>query len=572
MIMLNLTRPIQCIATATIACLMLAQPAFAADQDIIPPTDSTPSSEQGDINTNPTSAEVPAGKIIVPSAQKDTGTSTGQEIAPADATVDSVETVAPIISNEINAFETEGNTLIDTGRIQQHLSGFLGLKKNSTNLFKVKVSVLKLYQSSGLKGVRISYPQAASDGTVHITIAEGGLKAETTNSDMGEGLDQSSETTTASQDDDGAIITPDSGNEPTQDVSTAPNRESEQPAIAETVSAEQTTVKDEEVSVDKPETQAQADAAMNTAENRQEPAPLQPETKSEQAENTMTATIEKTDSPSTMPLPEAPAWLADGWQQLEAGNTDAAMAIWQREVNKMHAYRYLSFIGVYMSQDTAINILKRAGLEYHALMLVAEREGKQAYYVLSALKTSYDKAQRQLELAGLRKRMGIEYMYASAARRFHGTAVAAEVKTKSEAVEALTDKAKPDVQKAPVRKKVVKKAPRKALAKAPAKAAVEKKPEPPVVAEVEKLDGKISGFEIYGNSLISDKIIQQKLRPYLGDNKSSSDLMQARDKITQLYQGRGYPVVAVSMPEDVKGEIIPVRIYEVSGTKRALAR
>ncbi|PJA31521.1 MAG: hypothetical protein CO187_08975 [Zetaproteobacteria bacterium CG_4_9_14_3_um_filter_53_7] len=599
--------------TATVlACLLATAPAFAADQ-ITPP--STTASDIAQVvpeaaseaiasDRLPTTGEDPASPTA---AQTDSDTPTSQQTTPVRET--EIPAMA-VDSSAIKAFKLEGNTLIDAATIKQQLSSFLGLEKTSTNLFKIKQDLFKFYRSSGLDGVAIANPTVAADGTVLIIIFEDDIKT-------AKALRLRAATAAA------ATTQPESEPQPVAETAqiTQPEAGSEQTDVPEITAAAsqplQNTI-DQAVATTtaKPETTG-VKASITTEAAKQPEKPAKPAiktpapvvTKQTALKSTLAQSVtpvqprsekpavvpavisEKADVSATSqmtPLPAPPAWLAEGWQQLEAGNADAAMTIWQKEVDKMPGYRYLAFIGVYRSLETAVEILEKAGPEHHALMLTSMRNDKMAYYVLSAQETSYDKQQRQDELASLRSRMGIDYMYASAAKKFQGETSAATEQSetaaavqsppsKSEPQETTALKAEPkpaETAPAPTTKEaaakvVAKKEPRKTAVK---KAAASKEPEPEAVEEVALQEGKITGFEIYGNSLISDKAILEKLQPYLGENKTSADLEQARTILTRMYQSRGYPLVAVSMPEQVKGEIIPVRIYEVSGTKRALLR
>ena len=641
--MLNIFNSTRFTATVLTGCLLLASPAFAADE-----TESSGASIDSTIIEQPAADASPAIPQPVDSTETVVDVQADAESSAATEQDSSAETAVPeeqtsvdvaepmtkanaINSDTISAFRFEGNELLDSVSIEQQLRGFAGLKINSTNLFKAKLAVKKIYSKSGLPGVAVSNARAEADGTVIITIVEDKIKTaqpvqtDTVNVESTvSGMSETATETVLQTTEPAGQIAPDieaAGQNSSAEMSPATEtREPVQTAISERASKPEpvdtasqpaltdsdqndipqaepeTAIKDQDtepaareqssetdttISAQKTEVQASEPSTMvNVAETG--PAAL-PEARTEikQGHTEATdATVKKAEQdpvPGLKPLPAPAAWLVDGWKQLESGNADQAMATWQQEVNKMHGYRYLSFIGVYKSQNTAIRILKKAGLEHHALMLIAERGGKPAYYVLSALQTSYDKEQRQLELTSLRKKMGIDYIYASAAKRFQGQTIAMQTPAskaveKAEPVEARVETIPTPVSKPVAKKQIVKKDARKAVVKKPVSQAPAKEVEAEVIEEVKTSDGKITGFEIYGNSLISDKAIQRKLQPYLGDNKTASDLLQARNKITRLYQGRGYPVVAVSMPEDVKGEVISVRIYEVSGTKRALRR
>ncbi|NWF36432.1 POTRA domain-containing protein [Mariprofundus sp. KV] len=77
----------------------------------------------------------------------------------------------------------------------------------------------------------------------------------------------------------------------------------------------------------------------------------------------------------------------------------------------------------------------------------------------------------------------------------------------------------------------------------------------------------ISSFEIYGNSLVTTAAIQKLLQPYIGAGKSYADLVDAKQKISQLYRNKGHKMVAIGMPAKIFGETIPVRIYEAKRSR-----
>jgi len=199
-------------------------------------------------------------------------------------------------------------------------------------------------------------------------------------------------------------------------------------------------------------------------------------------------------------------WIVQGWQQLEQGNTDVALATWQWGVNALPDKQLLAFLGVYSQLPAAMRQLKRAGLAEKAIILHANLNGKKAYYVMSVRHIPADKSIRREKLASLYEAIGAtDTIYANAASKFQ------------------TETA---------------------------------------IVKPETSTFSITGFKITGNKLIASDLIQKKLAPYLGQHKTRSDLIVAKRAVLRLYRSKGYEMVAVGLPRKIKGKIIPMRIFE----------
>lgn len=98
-------------------------------------------------------------------------------------------------------------------------------------------------------------------------------------------------------------------------------------------------------------------------------------------------------------------------------------------------------------------------------------------------------------------------------------------------------------------------------------AKADKSPKAEVVADATQGSFNISGFEIYGNSLVTTAAIRELLKPHLGAGKSYADLVDAKQQISQLYRDKGHKMVAIGMPARIFGEAIPVRIYEAKRSR-----
>ncbi|RMH52287.1 MAG: hypothetical protein D6682_02185 [Zetaproteobacteria bacterium] len=78
-------------------------------------------------------------------------------------------------------------------------------------------------------------------------------------------------------------------------------------------------------------------------------------------------------------------WLAAGWQALEQRGLDAAIAVWQRGVDRLPPDRLLlSPIGIFPDQLAALRGVRRLGVEFRGLVLRARFHGRPHYFVLSA--------------------------------------------------------------------------------------------------------------------------------------------------------------------------------------------
>jgi len=276
-------------------------------------------------------------------------------------------------------------------------------------------------------------------------------------------------------------------------------------------------------------------------------------------------------------------WIQPGWQQIADNNPEAALSIWQQGVNRLPPDQLLAFIGVYSRQSDATKQLKRIGPAEKAIIVHSALNDKQAYYVLSARNVPADKSIRREKLASLYKAMQQPgTIFANAASKFQttsadaittATVVTASASTDSspnssipahdeqpttQAVEALRDNkqdsnneqysAEPDTSKA-----------KNTFANNPeTMPAMEKK-----TPASNSLDiFSISAFEITGNKLVPSNELQQRLKAFLGQNKTRTDIFNAKRTIVSMYDQAGHEGVAVAVPDNIVGDIIKVRIFE----------
>jgi hemolysin activation/secretion protein len=83
---------------------------------------------------------------------------------------------------------------------------------------------------------------------------------------------------------------------------------------------------------------------------------------------------------------------------------------------------------------------------------------------------------------------------------------------------------------------------------------------------------EIKGFEVAGNTLLTDEAIKQIMRPFIGAEKTALDVEKARDALEKRYHMAGYPAVLVNIPEQtvedgfVRLEVIESKIGRVRVT------
>ncbi len=82
----------------------------------------------------------------------------------------------------------------------------------------------------------------------------------------------------------------------------------------------------------------------------------------------------------------------------------------------------------------------------------------------------------------------------------------------------------------------------------------------------------IKEFRFQGNTLLSNEILQEKIKEYLGENKTINDLISAQEVLAKAYQDAGYGLVSISLPQRqslegiFKIDIREVRISQVTIT------
>ena len=96
---------------------------------------------------------------------------------------------------------------------------------------------------------------------------------------------------------------------------------------------------------------------------------------------------------------------------------------------------------------------------------------------------------------------------------------------------------------------------------------------PPGVGDGPEL--AIQSYEVVGATLIAPSEIQKLLQPYLGAKRHLDDVQAAREALQKEYEKRGFPTVAVTLPQQtlldgrIRMEVIEARLGTVTVRPRA---
>ncbi len=72
-------------------------------------------------------------------------------------------------------------------------------------------------------------------------------------------------------------------------------------------------------------------------------------------------------------------------------------------------------------------------------------------------------------------------------------------------------------------------------------------------------------FGVEGNSLLDTRLVERTVYPFLGENRTITDIEEARKALERSYRDAGYPTVVVNIPEqDVKEGVVRLEIVEGS--------
>ncbi len=74
---------------------------------------------------------------------------------------------------------------------------------------------------------------------------------------------------------------------------------------------------------------------------------------------------------------------------------------------------------------------------------------------------------------------------------------------------------------------------------------------------------EIRTFEVEGNTLMKQEVLDRCLAPFTGPARTATDVEKARDALEKLYQESGYPAVTVNIPEQiVRGGVVKLQVVE----------
>jgi len=123
------------------------------------------------------------------------------------------------------------------------------------------------------------------------------------------------------------------------------------------------------------------------------------------------------------------AWVASGWEQLDAGQPQQAMRLWQQGINSQPDSRLFAVLGVYQLQENALQQLHRVGRAHQTFIIHVTQSAPQRYIVLSARDVAADWPLRQQQLADLKQAAAIEgTLLAKSAQRLKNAVIAEDIK------------------------------------------------------------------------------------------------------------------------------------------------
>lgn len=99
-------------------------------------------------------------------------------------------------------------------------------------------------------------------------------------------------------------------------------------------------------------------------------------------------------------------WIEQGWQLVEQ-QPEAAILQWEQGLARLDEKRLLGSLGLFSHLEYALDQLYKAGPDSRAL-IVHDREHPDMYQVVVAQAINPDMKQRQIEMAGLKQRLGMQ--------------------------------------------------------------------------------------------------------------------------------------------------------------------
>jgi len=224
----------------------------------------------------------------------------------------------------------------------------------------------------------------------------------------------------------------------------------------------------------------------------------------------------------------AEEWVDVGWQQINTGQYDKALATWQQGINQLDDQRLLASVGVYAHFPYAIDQLKQIGPAFDAFIIRREQNARLLYYVLSTRQVPTDRNSRQLVLADLKQAAGItDILIAVQAKDIKLNPVPTDYLSKTTM--------KPDRHIT--------------------------KPASILMATLPNIFS-INRFEISGNQHISTDIILMNLSDFYGSGKTHADLELIKKQVLETYHMAKIYNVKIKTPHLIDDDTVHITIRE----------
>ncbi|PJA31699.1 MAG: hypothetical protein CO187_07995 [Zetaproteobacteria bacterium CG_4_9_14_3_um_filter_53_7] len=242
---------------------------------------------------------------------------------------------------------------------------------------------------------------------------------------------------------------------------------------------------------------------------------------------------------------DALSWTDAGWQQMQQKDNATAMNIWQQGVNTLPDKQLLGSLGTFSGFANALDTIERAGREEHVFIIRTAGRHGWVYNALTAQPITRDIEMRQLEMAALKQRVGIEdKLLANEAGKF---------KQKPAADYALT------IQPAAAGQHVKTTALVAKRTYSPRSSAAAYQP----IMAVASTSFTINSFEVEGNKRVSTDTILLSLRDYYGSDKTSSEFRDIKRQIIDIYNMEHVYNVKVNTPRFIEDDTVLISITEM---------
>jgi len=111
-------------------------------------------------------------------------------------------------------------------------------------------------------------------------------------------------------------------------------------------------------------------------------------------------------------------WLEAGWQQINANQHEAAIAIWQEGLNQLPDKQLLGSLGFFSEYANALERLKLAGKQ-EKVFIIHDPQESRGFHVLTAQEVLKDIDLRQIQLTALKQKTGMHgKLLANESRKF----------------------------------------------------------------------------------------------------------------------------------------------------------